>query len=278
MKREVSVDEAIKKGQLIINVPVMICLIGCPVIGIYLSNKDLIPDWGLGVAIVLGIALGWLIWSIVITKWRIWAFEHVRNVHELKKRAIETKLIWRDGHVFEKTEIRSKKDQQKLEELDLKFQEDDIYEEDPSVPLVTKIYYSKKHSIFILLFGIFTVIISFALLLDDSLKSYIIGSFLLATGGYCVIMSIKKTFNNTVQITIDKSGIQLVSEPKISWFEIYEDAITYEGMGKSSTAHLTFYDADDRFFKINLEDLKIKPARLEVILRTYRMRHSKNNT
>ncbi|WP_298895864.1 hypothetical protein [uncultured Psychroserpens sp.] len=278
MKREVSVDEAIKKGQLIINVPVMICLIGCPVIGIYLSNKDLIPDWGLGVAIVLGIALGWLIWSIVITKWRIWAFEHVRNVHELKKRAIETKLIWRDGHVFEKTEIRSKKDQQKLEELDLKFQEDDIYEEDPSVPLVTKIYYSKKHSIFILLFGIFTVIISFALLLDDSLKSYIIGSFLLATGGYCVIMSIKKTFNNTVQITIDKSGIQLVSEPKISWFEIYEDAITYEGIGKSSTAHLTFYDADDRFFKINLEDLKIKPARLEVILRTYRMRHSKNNT
>ncbi|WP_298760780.1 hypothetical protein [uncultured Psychroserpens sp.] len=278
MKREVSVDEAIKKGQLIINVPVMICLIGCPVIGIYLSNKDLIPDWGLGVAIVLGIALGWLIWSIVITKWRIWAFEHVRNVHELKKRAIETKLIWRDGHVFEKTEIRSKKDQLKLEELDLKFQEDDIYEEDPSVPLVTKIYYSKKHSIFILLFGIFTVIISFALLLDDSLKSYIIGSFLLATGGYCVIMSIKKTFNNTVQITIDKSGIQLVSEPKISWFEIYEDAITYEGMGKSSTAHLTFYDADDRFFKINLEDLKIKPARLEVILRTYRMRHSKNNT
>ncbi|MCD2260284.1 hypothetical protein [Psychroserpens luteolus] len=278
MKQDVSVDKAIKRGHLTINVPVILCLIGCPALAVFLSKKDIIPSWMIAIAIILGLGLGWLIWSILITKWRIWAFEHVRNVHELKKRAIEEKLIWADGHVFEKTEIRSKKDQLKLDALDYKFREDDIYEEDPSVPSVTKIYYSKKHSIFILLFGIVTVIISFALLFDDSIKSYIIGSFLLATGGSLAFMSIKKTFNNSVQITIDNNGIQLVSEPKISWFEIYEDAITYEGMGKSSTAHLTFYDADDRFFKISLEDLKIKPARLEVILRTYRIRHSKNNT
>ena len=277
MKREVSVDKAIKRGHLMVNVPVMLCLIGFPALGIYLSTKGYIPDWALLLAIVLGIGLGWLIWSIMITKWRIWAFEHVRNVHELKKRAIHEKLIWDDGHVFEKTEIRSKQDQRKLDELQIKFREDDLFEEDPSVPLVTKIYYSKRHSIFILLFGIVTLIASITLILNESLRSYILGSILLAAGGYFVFSAAKKMMNRTVQITLDSTGIKLRSEPKRSWFEIFEEAVTYEGIGKSSTAHLTFYDADDRFFKIALEDLRIKAAQLEIILRTYRIRHTKNN-
>ncbi|WP_298902346.1 hypothetical protein [uncultured Psychroserpens sp.] len=278
MKQEVSVDKAIKRGHLMINVPVMICLIGSPAAGIYLSAHDYIPNWGLAIAIVLGIGLGWLFWSIMITKWRIWAFEHVRNVHELKERAIHEKLIWGDGHIFERTEIRSKKEQRKLDELNLKFRADDLFEEDPSISSVTEIYFSKGHGLFLLIFGIVTLIVSITLLLNESLRSYILGSILLAGGGYFVFSAIKKLVNNAVQITIDNNGIKLGSEPKRSWFEIFEETVTYEGIGKSSTAHLTFYDADDRFYKILLEDLRIKPAQLEIILRTYRIRHAKNNT
>jgi hypothetical protein len=50
----------------------------------------------------------------MITKWRVWAFENVRNVHELKKRAIQEKLISADSSIFEKTEIRTERQEIKV--------------------------------------------------------------------------------------------------------------------------------------------------------------------
>lgn len=117
MKEEISVDKAINRGHLMVNVPVFITIIGCPVLSIYLSDKNLIPKWGILFGFILGFVLAWLLWSFMITKWRIWAFENVRNVHELKKRAIQEKLIWNDGNIFEKTEIRSYEDKLKLKKL-----------------------------------------------------------------------------------------------------------------------------------------------------------------
>jgi hypothetical protein len=49
----------------------------------------------------------------MITKWRLWAFENVRNVHELKERAVQAKLIWPDHSIFEKMEIRSASDKER---------------------------------------------------------------------------------------------------------------------------------------------------------------------
>ena len=105
MREQISVDKAINRGHLIVNVPVFVSIIGCPALALYLSRQNLIPDWGIGIAFLIGFVLAWLIWSFMITKWRIWAFENVRNVHELKKRAIQEKLIWNEGNIFEKTEI-----------------------------------------------------------------------------------------------------------------------------------------------------------------------------
>jgi len=81
MREQISVNKAIKRGHLIVNVPVFIALYGCPAIALYLSNENLIPGWGIGIAFLLGFVLAWIIWSYMITKWRIWAFENVRNVH-----------------------------------------------------------------------------------------------------------------------------------------------------------------------------------------------------
>ena len=79
----------------------------------------------------------------MITEWRIWAFENVRNVHDLKKRAIEEKLLWENGNWFEKTEIRSKQDKIDLERTFRKFEKEDQFREDYLLPKKTKIYYSR---------------------------------------------------------------------------------------------------------------------------------------
>ncbi|MFN0203348.1 MAG: hypothetical protein ACKVTZ_17610, partial [Bacteroidia bacterium] len=123
MNESVSVDEAIAKGHRMVNHPIAIIafVIIVTYFFAYQQITDRFPPWGIAVGflptIVLVVLLAWLYWSIMITKWRLWAFENVRNVHELKKRAIQEKLIWPEDSVFNKTEIRSAADVQKWDSL-----------------------------------------------------------------------------------------------------------------------------------------------------------------
>jgi len=69
-------------------------------------------------AFFAGWPLAWLTWSFLVPRWRVWAYEHVEDLDELKMRAVEAGLIWRDGHFFERTEIRSKQQRQRIHELE----------------------------------------------------------------------------------------------------------------------------------------------------------------
>ncbi len=77
MIEQITVDKAINRGHLIVNAPVLMAIISCPALGWYLSKRHLIPGWGMGISFLIGFVLAWLIWSFMITKWRIWAFENV---------------------------------------------------------------------------------------------------------------------------------------------------------------------------------------------------------
>ena len=56
-------------------------------------------------------------WSREVPKWRIWALRNVDNWPELERRAIEGKLIWPRGNIFEKTEIKTAEVHELEEEL-----------------------------------------------------------------------------------------------------------------------------------------------------------------
>jgi hypothetical protein len=93
----VTVDEAIAKAQRTINLPVILFIIGGIGGTVYVASQKILPYWVIPIGIVLAIGLGWLYWSFMIPKWKVWAFENVRNVHELQKRAVREKLIWAEG-------------------------------------------------------------------------------------------------------------------------------------------------------------------------------------
>lgn len=102
MNKGVTVDEAISKGHRMVNYPVFIIIIGVIGLTIYLVLQKIIPTWCFPVGFILAFGFAWLMWSIMITKWRLWAFDNVRNVHELKKRAIQEKLIWADNSILKR--------------------------------------------------------------------------------------------------------------------------------------------------------------------------------
>jgi hypothetical protein len=114
MESKTSITKVINRGRIMVNIPVFIAMIILPSLT-YILNLELKIVL---VTCVIGFILAWGIWSIMITKWKIWAYEKVEDIDLLKRRAIKEKLIWPDGHFFERTEIRSKQDKLKLEKLE----------------------------------------------------------------------------------------------------------------------------------------------------------------
>jgi hypothetical protein len=276
MREQITVDKAIMRGHLIVNVPAFIAIIGCPALALYLSELNLIPGWGIGIAFLIGFVFAWLIWSFMITKWRIWAFENVRNVHELKKRAIQEKLIWNDGNIFEKTEIRNSEDKSILNKLEKKFEQEDEYREDYSLPYKIEIHYSKMNNYVELVISILIIGVGIYLFTKGETKKYILGTIMTGIGLYSTIKEFRKALDTKPKIIIDSKGIQTKNVEFKNWSNIYKEEVIQEGYGNSAKSYLTYYYDEDEFEKIEIDSLNVTHRELENIIRTYRIRNNKN--
>ncbi|MHA7943714.1 hypothetical protein ACJOV8_011635 [Formosa sp. 3Alg 14/1] len=272
MKTPLTVDKAITRGLLVINPPVMLIMLGIPGITLYLSAEKSMPNWSIVISFLLGFGLAWTYWSFAITKWRIWAFENVRNVHELKKSAIENGLIWTDTKWFNKTEIKSEADKLKWKLLLKKFEKEDDYFEDCSLPIRTRVYFSKFKSTYnfiLMLICLFTGL--FLLLKSDS---YIIGTGLSLVGAYLAYKELKPLLNNAAQLIIDNKGIETTASNFKSWAEIKHEEVIMEGAGKTTRFYL-IYTYNNGSEKLLLDDFNMSPKDIETALRTYRIRYNK---
>ncbi|MDF1699392.1 MAG: hypothetical protein P1U56_26300 [Saprospiraceae bacterium] len=123
---QLTVNKAIWKGHQMVNFPVTFIMIVGFGLTIYFSNLGL-GSLYTGLLGCCTFIFMWLWWSIQTTKWRILAFGNVRNVHELKRRAIEEKLIWGDDSWFNRTEIWTAEQKSKWAEIEKKFQKEDEF-------------------------------------------------------------------------------------------------------------------------------------------------------
>lgn len=273
MKEQVSVDKAIIKGHFIINLPVMIIMFGIPGIAMYLFSEKIIPNWSIGISFFLGFGLAWTYWSFSVTKWRLWAFENVRNVHELKKRAIQSGLIWSDTKWFNKTELKSEKDKLKWKELLKKFKKEDEYFEDHSLPKKTTVYYSKIKNTYELIIMLICLGLGLFLLLKSD--SYIIGSILSLVGAYFGFKELKQVLDSNPQIIIDNKGLKTITTDFKNWSDIKNEEVIMTGSGKNTSFYLV-YNYGNGSEKLLIDDFNISPKKLETALRTYRIRNKKN--
>ncbi|MGV3559794.1 hypothetical protein [Larkinella arboricola] len=271
----VTVDEAISKGHKMVNYPVMGIMFGNIGLTLYLGTQKLIPTWGFPVGFVLAFVFAWLWWSFMITKWRLWAFDNVRNVHELKKRAIQEKLIWADNSIFEKTEIRTATDKEKLIYLENNFKQDDLFQDDLTVSNETVIYYSKGKNFVEMVVMLGCLGIGIYLLLKTD--NYIIGSILSIVGGYFSYKKYKEATNIEPQIIINDKGIKTISTDFYSWKEIKNEEVVSEGSGKHTHYYLT-YDYPDGAEHLQIDDYDTDIRNLNKLLILYRGRSNKKTT
>jgi hypothetical protein len=98
--------KAILIGTLWVNIPVF-SLMFSPI----LILLAFVPEPSVAVAIsvfVPGFIFAWLWWSINVPKWRLWAYKRVSDIKALKNKAILAGLVWPDGSLLSRTEIKSK--------------------------------------------------------------------------------------------------------------------------------------------------------------------------
>jgi hypothetical protein len=72
---------------------------------------------GIAGAAIIGIGgwvAAWTWWSWSVPQWRIWALRNCVDWPALRKQAVAGGLIWPDGWIFEKTELKSA-EQRKIE-------------------------------------------------------------------------------------------------------------------------------------------------------------------
>jgi hypothetical protein len=112
--RRLSVRRAILVGVILVNGPVL-GFIASPLL-ILTKGNDSGP---FAIAAVLGgLALAWLWWSLSVPLWRVWAYSRVDDIGQLKERAVGVGLTWPDGHILSRTEIKSKSIREREREHD----------------------------------------------------------------------------------------------------------------------------------------------------------------
>lgn len=274
MRESVTVEQAISKGKIkLIYLPMMMFFLSIG-IGFYLLNLKLIDGWMTAGICIIGLLLACFLWSYSVVEWKVWAFENVRNVHELKRKAIESNLIYKDDSWFNKTEIISYEQKQKLKYLEKKFVEKDVYYDDSAVPKETIIKYSKGGIAFGLLFG--TAAIAFPIyLFIDGERNYFYLIFIIV-GVLLIYNSVKRIKAKEPSIIINSLGIKLAEIEFMSWNSISDDLVESRKSGKNINHYLNFmYHGEN--FDIDLEDLDTTPDKLEKLLHVYRVRYEKNN-
>ena len=273
MNNTVTVSEAIKKGHRMVTYPVMAIMFGIIGVCIYLSMSETISVWIIPVGIGVAFIFAWLYWSIMITKWRVWAFDNVNNVHELKKRAIREKLIWGDNNLFEKTEIRSSAEQEHLDALQSKFKKADVFEDDAAVPAETIIYYAKGKNLLQMISGLLVVAGGIYGLVTS--ESYWISIGLIMGGVILVFTELRQATNRKPQIIINNKGMQTISTPFYKWSEISNEEVTEE-LRNPVRFYLT-YDHPSGKEELQINNYATNRNQLENLIHIYRGRNMKKN-
>jgi len=108
-----SPSRAVLIGQIVVNGPVFLLLFGPATVTWWFAGEPKYFE-SRGSLVVAAVAVGgfcaaWLWWSLSVPKWRVWAYERVSDLAQLKLLAVQGGLTWPDGWIFEKTEIKSKR-------------------------------------------------------------------------------------------------------------------------------------------------------------------------
>ena len=266
---EVTVEAALKRGRLMLKAAPPAVIVVVLVASVFGGSYIGLPSWTIAIALPLAFVLAWLTWSVLVTRWRIWALLNVRNTQQLFETAVAEKLIWPEGSWFQRTEIRTAGQRATLEALGVRSNTPDVWNDDPEVHDVTEIHWSRTEFIVTSVTAIAVILVGVYMIFKD--YSDILGWALV---GIVVILGakdIRKLSDRRTRIRLDLHGITLLDRPCIPWETITEDRVALKGSGRSSYTALEFRHPNGAE-EIRIDQMDLSKDELRHRLRVYRFR------
>ena len=172
---------------------------------------------------------------------------------------------------MEKTEIRTLAQKKKWKGLQSKFERPDFFEDDPTIPPETIIYFSKEKSRVRLILSMFNIALGlfFLIILDN----FVLGTIIFISGIYLSFKAYYKSINTTAQIVLNQKGIKTVTTRFFRWSKIEEEEVIKEASRRRSDFYLTYKHPEGNE-KIRINDYTIGSKELDDHLNTYCRRYN----
>ena len=265
-KESLTVKEAIKKGKFWVSGISTTLLVVLVVVGLFLNTIDWISDYTLGGIVITAIILSATYWSIAITKWRIWAFTNVRNVHHLLARAKEESILPKENSIGKYFQFFSSSDKNKWKKLQTKFEEIDIRKKAKDFPKVMKIYADRPIIIFYFTLNLFLLWFITAMIMGGEILWVAIPAF--CGIAYLTYKQYRKLFFKKPELTLSKKGIESIEHPLYRWTKIKHVVIEKRMINNGQTFFLE-YSTPKKFISLQLDLLKVDIDDLREALRIY---------
>jgi len=272
-------------GHLIINIPALLISFGLPLLTIFLFDNIIVKIILSIIAFILGITFSWLLWSVLVTKWRIWAFNQVQedDWYRLKELAIVNKLIWDDGSIFESTEKRSDQENRQINDISKRIAEYGQIEDiklDLGTAEELRFKLNKREIILESISKCFLILVVIGLFLT---KQIIFGLILLVLilsigNSYKVI---NQVFDNKDYLVINSKGIELyISKHQfINWNEIDKILLNIEKKKLIiiKVENNRAIKIDFNLWQLNIKDYRKFQRQLKVFIDRFHYKQTRQN-
>jgi hypothetical protein len=267
----VSVEQALKIGKKRITYVSGLLFFGILFITIYLLVRNILHPYHFITGFIIASFLSLLNWSLKITSWKIWAFTNVRNIHELKKKAIRENLLYNDNSIWNRTAISTTNQKKEWIEIEKRFKTKDYYEDNLLIPEERNFYISKTLQKYDLIKMILLIVFG-CIVVYYGISG---GIFLIIIGLISAFFITKKLYSDKVLLSLNIIGIKTNGENMIKWHEIIDTNIVRKGSKNKETYLIleTKFEA----IEINIEELEIDNEELEELINTYRLRNENKN-
>jgi hypothetical protein len=290
----ISVDEAITKGRKTLLLPRILMIVGLfyflfPIAMLFIALKDgpafTMNEWLIFTGMILFsfvicFYLPFLFWSKRTTRWKLWAFDNVDNVHELKIAAVQAHLCPAYGTLMDKLQIHSAEEREQWRKVQDRFAFPDVFKDDPTIPPVTQIFYSKAHLTLYTFFGLLFVGIGcgleyLAIKNNGNMSLKLIAPMIACAAIYYMVINIKRMLKKQPELVLEDQGLTTLETGFLNWDQIFNEKVTRTDRGKRGILYTYSFQHPGGLVNIDISDLDISKFRLERLIRIYRGRFAR---
>jgi hypothetical protein len=115
-------QDAVDAAAWQVNGPVLLLMFSPALAVLFVGLMSAAPAASLwpvaGMVLFASWLFAWLAWAILTPRWRLWAYERVDDLDELKRVALADRVLWPDGHIIHRSELTPRALREQLAEIE----------------------------------------------------------------------------------------------------------------------------------------------------------------